>query len=65
MDVTNPTATGLGTGEDLLLSIKKDFNARHTLHYAIDTVRTIGDFAKDLIGGFLEIKHKEEDDLDF
>ncbi|PLB40833.1 serine/threonine-protein kinase [Aspergillus candidus] len=31
----------LGTGEDLLPTVKKNFNARRTLHKAIDTVRAI------------------------
>jgi calcium/calmodulin-dependent protein kinase I len=30
-----------GTGEDLLPTVKKNFNARRTLHKAIDTVRAI------------------------
>lgn len=37
-----PTATAKGgTGEDLLPTVKKNFNARRTLHKAIDTVRAI------------------------
>lgn len=32
---------GQGTGEDLLPTVKKNFNARRTLHKAIDTVRAI------------------------
>lgn len=31
----------LGSGEDLLPTVKKNFNARRTLHRAIDTVRAI------------------------
>lgn len=31
----------LGSGQDLLPTVKKNFNARRTLHRAIDTVRAI------------------------
>jgi len=34
-------ADQLGSGEDLLPTVKKNFNARRTLHKAIDTVRAI------------------------
>ena len=41
----NPSAAdegdGKGTGEDLLPTVKKNFNARRTLHAAIDTIRAI------------------------
>ena len=41
----NPSASdagaGDGTGEDLLPVVKKNFNARRTLHAAIDTIRAI------------------------
>ena len=41
----NPSANGQkggdGTGEDLLPVVKKNFNARRTLHAAIDTIRAI------------------------
>ncbi|EZF58434.1 CAMK/CAMK1 protein kinase [Trichophyton rubrum D6] len=41
-DPLNPeAATKTGTGEDLLPVVKKNFNARRTLHKAIDTVRAI------------------------
>ncbi|KAM5446616.1 Calcium/calmodulin-dependent protein kinase type I, partial [Microsporum canis] len=41
-DPMNPEATAkAGTGEDLLPVVKKNFNARRTLHKAIDTVRAI------------------------
>ncbi|KAL2835008.1 kinase-like domain-containing protein [Aspergillus cavernicola] len=36
----DPTAA-IGSGQDLLPTIKKNFNARRTLHKAIDTVRAI------------------------
>ena len=39
-DPTSPQA-GPGEGEDLLPTVKKNFNARRTLHKAIDTVRAI------------------------
>lgn len=34
-------ATYVGSGQDLLPTVKKNFNARRTLHKAIDTVRAI------------------------
>lgn len=34
-------ATYVGSGQDLLPTVKKNFNARRTLHRAIDTVRAI------------------------
>ncbi|PGH02904.1 CAMK/CAMK1 protein kinase [Blastomyces parvus] len=39
MDPTSPMR--MGSGEDLLPVVKKNFNARRTLHKAIDTVRAI------------------------
>jgi calcium/calmodulin-dependent protein kinase I len=39
MDPTTPVR--MGSGEDLLPVVKKNFNARRTLHKAIDTVRAI------------------------
>jgi calcium/calmodulin-dependent protein kinase I len=39
-DPTSPEVTE-GGGEDLLPTVKKNFNARRTLHKAIDTVRAI------------------------
>jgi calcium/calmodulin-dependent protein kinase I len=41
IDPSDPAAGKLGTGEDLLPTVKKNFNARRTLHKAIDTVRAI------------------------
>lgn len=42
VDPMNPSATKkMGSGEDLLPVVKKNFNARRTLHKAIDTVRAI------------------------
>lgn len=40
---TDPTSpeTPVGGGQDLLPTVKKNFNARRTLHKAIDTVRAI------------------------
>lgn len=35
------TGAQLGSGEDLLPTVKKNFNARRALHKAIDTVRAI------------------------
>jgi serine/threonine protein kinase len=37
----DPTSPRMGSGEDLLPVVKKNFNARRTLHKAIDTVRAI------------------------
>jgi serine/threonine protein kinase len=39
-DLTSPEKSA-GEGEDLLPTVKKNFNARRTLHKAIDTVRAI------------------------
>jgi calcium/calmodulin-dependent protein kinase I len=39
-DPTSPE-TPIGGGQDLLPTVKKNFNARRTLHKAIDTVRAI------------------------
>lgn len=41
----------IGTGEDLLPTVKKNFNARRTLHRAIDTVRAINKLREG--GGFM------------
>ena len=40
-DPTSPDKPENGSGEDLLPVVKKNFNARRTLHKAIDTVRAI------------------------
>jgi calcium/calmodulin-dependent protein kinase I len=40
IDPTSPE-TPIGGGQDLLPTVKKNFNARRTLHKAIDTVRAI------------------------
>lgn len=37
----DPNEADLGSGQDLLPTVKKNFNARRTLHRAIDTVRAI------------------------
>ena len=44
-------ASRTGSGEDLLPTVKKNFNARRTLHRAIDTVRAINKLRKG--GGFM------------
>lgn len=41
----------VGSGEDLLPTVKKNFNARRTLHRAIDTVRAINKLREG--GGFM------------
>lgn len=41
----------IGSGEDLLPTVKKNFNARRTLHRAIDTVRAINKLREG--GGFM------------
>lgn len=43
--------TRKGSGEDLLPTVKKNFNARRTLHRAIDTVRAINKLREG--GGFM------------
>ena len=51
-DESDPSAPGkLGSGEDLLPTVKKNFNARRTLHKAIDTVRAINKLRE--VGGLM------------
>lgn len=47
----SPDDSRTGTGEDLLPTVKKNFNARRTLHRAIDTVRAINKLREG--GGFM------------
>lgn len=47
---------GTGEGEDLLPTVKKNFNARRTLHKAIDTVRAINKLRE---GGGLMAGHMD------
>lgn len=50
-DPGDPTAGKPGLGEDLLPTVKKNFNARRTLHKAIDTVRAINKLRE--VGGLM------------
>lgn len=56
IDSNNVTdaATGMGEERDLLPNLKKNFNARRTLHKAIDTVRAINKLRE---AGGLMINH--------
>lgn len=58
-------ADGSGKGGDLLPVIKKNFNARRTLHAAIDTIRAINKLreggAAGLMEGAMSIDPKRED----
>ena len=58
VDPTSPEKPSVGEGQDLLPTVKKNFNARRTLHKAIDTVRAINKLRE---GGGL-IAGKEMDD---
>ncbi|OJJ51407.1 hypothetical protein ASPZODRAFT_127475 [Penicilliopsis zonata CBS 506.65] len=49
-DPAYPTGK-LGSGEDLLPTVRKNFNARRTLHRAIDTVRAINKLRE--VGGLM------------
>ena len=55
---TDPTSpeSATGEGQDLLPTVKKNFNARRTLHKAIDTVRAINKLRE---GGGLMSAHME------
>ncbi|KAH0831809.1 Calcium/calmodulin-dependent protein kinase type I [Fonsecaea pedrosoi] len=55
---TDPTSPvkGPGDGQDLLPTVKKNFNARRTLHKAIDTVRAINKLRE---GGGLMAGHMD------
>jgi hypothetical protein len=55
---TDPTSPekGPGDSQDLLPNVKKNFNARRTLHKAIDTVRAINKLRE---GGGLMAGHME------
>jgi serine/threonine protein kinase len=55
MDDTSPVK-GPGDGQDLLPTVKKNFNARRTLHKAIDTVRAINKLRE---GGGLMAGHMD------
>ena len=54
-DPTSPEKTN-GDGQDLLPTVKKNFNARRTLHKAIDTVRAINKLRE---GGGLMAGHMD------
>ncbi|KAK3305789.1 kinase-like domain-containing protein [Chaetomium strumarium] len=51
---------GADKGQNLLPTVKKNFNARRTLHAAIDTVRAINKLREGQAGGFMNgIKSRE------
>jgi len=50
-----------GSGEDLLPVVKKNFNARRTLHAAIDTIRAINKLREGGVAGMNGGKKKEEE----
>ncbi|KAL5000212.1 kinase-like domain-containing protein [Aspergillus recurvatus] len=57
------TTDDLGSGEDLLPNIKKNFNARRTLHKAIDTVRAINKLRENgglMMDGMMSVDPKPE-----
>ncbi|KAL4775292.1 kinase-like domain-containing protein [Aspergillus nidulans var. acristatus] len=57
------TTDDLGSGEDLLPNIKKNFNARRTLHKAIDTVRAINKLRENgglMMDGIMSVDPKPE-----
>jgi calcium/calmodulin-dependent protein kinase I len=60
-DPTSPEKTN-GDGQDLLPTVKKNFNARRTLHKAIDTVRAINKLREG--GGLMAAGHGGEMSLD-
>ncbi|KAL4810081.1 kinase-like domain-containing protein [Aspergillus unguis] len=52
-----------GTGQDLLPTVKKNFNARRTLHKAIDTVRAINKLRENgglMMDGMMSVDPKPE-----
>ncbi len=55
-DPTSPERAAAGEGQDLLPTVKKNFNARRTLHKAIDTVRAINKLRE---GGGLMAGHMD------
>ncbi|KAL4921852.1 kinase-like domain-containing protein [Aspergillus aurantiobrunneus] len=58
----DPTET-LGSGQDLLPTVKKNFNARRTLHKAIDTVRAINKLRENgglMMDGMMSVDPKPE-----
>ncbi|KAL1959794.1 hypothetical protein VTO42DRAFT_939 [Malbranchea cinnamomea] len=60
---SNKKETKMGTGEDLLPVVKKNFNARRTLHKAIDTVRAINKLREGgglMMGGAMNVDPKPE-----
>ncbi|KAL2860765.1 serine/threonine-protein kinase [Aspergillus lucknowensis] len=56
-------AETLGSGQDLLPTVKKNFNARRTLHKAIDTVRAINKLRENgglMMDGVMSVDPKPE-----
>ncbi|KAL3462991.1 kinase-like domain-containing protein [Aspergillus heterothallicus] len=57
------TNEALGAGQDLLPTVKKNFNARRTLHKAIDTVRAINKLRENgglMMDGMMSVDPKPE-----
>lgn len=52
--ITGPEAGGSKMDEDLLPSVKKNFNARRTLHAAIDTIRAINKLREGGAAAFMD-----------
>ncbi|KAL8804090.1 MAG: hypothetical protein Q9200_005963, partial [Gallowayella weberi] len=50
----SPADETLGEGPDLLPTIKKNFNARRTLHAAIDTIRAINKLREGGAAGLMD-----------
>lgn len=61
IDPTSPDTPVGGEGKDLLPTVKKNFNARRTLHKAIDTVRAINKLRE---GGALMHQHVDQMQID-
>lgn len=62
-DPADPRSIGAGSGQDLLPTVKKNFNARRTLHKAIDTVRAINKLRESgglMMNGVMSVDPKPE-----
>ncbi|KAL2137098.1 hypothetical protein VTI74DRAFT_8730 [Chaetomium olivicolor] len=58
--VTAAGGEGADKGQNLLPTVKKNFNARRTLHAAIDTVRAINKLREGQAGGFMNGQRSKE-----
>ena len=54
LDPSSPISNNNGEGQDLLPVVKKNFNARRTLHAAIDTIRAINKLREGGAAGMME-----------